>query len=153
MTAKKQHLLNSTHVSRATSWTQYLAAETRRLDETGVAAAIVSIRLTTTDERVQRQVVALLGHVLNPTDTFDLGPKKEIFVLLAPVQGIVALADRVRELHGKLAKLGAGPVTGYAARRDDEDLVATLARADANVDRTTFRQQRYPSVLVLPESD
>ena len=153
MTAKKQHLLNSTHVSRTTSWTQYLAAETRRLDETGVAAAIVSIHLTTTDERLQRQVVALLGHVLNPTDTFDLGPKKEIFVLLAPVQGIVALADRVRELHGKLAKLGAGPVTGYAARRDDEDLVATLARADANVDRTTFRQQRYPSVLVLPESD
>ena len=153
MTAKNQHLLNSTHVSRATSWTQYLAAETRRLDETGVAAAIVSIRLTTTDERVQRQVVALLGHVLNPTDTFDLGPKKEVFVLLAPVQGIVTLADRVRELHSKLAKLGAGPVTGYAARRDDEDLVVTLARADASVDRASFRQQRYPSVLVLPESD
>ncbi len=151
MTAQ-QHLTNSTHASsRSASWAKYLATETRRLDETGVAAAIISIRLGSDDERIQRQVVGFLGHTLRPTDTFDLGPNNEISILLAPINGTVALTERVRVLHNRIAKLGGVPFTGYAPRRTDEDLVATLARADASADRAAFRRERYPSVLVLPQ--
>lgn len=149
MTAK-QHLTNST--SHVTDWTRYLETETRRFDETGVASAIVSIRLGSNDERIHHRVVGLLGHILNPTDTFSLDANNHLSLVLAPVQGVVALHVRVRALHAKIAELGADPLTGYAMRRKDESLVNTLARADANADRAGFRRERYPSVLVLPDN-
>lgn len=137
----------------AAPWSQLLREETLRIEETGVGAAIASIRLSNADERTHRQVVGLLGRLLGPTDTFNVADTGLITVLIAPSPGIVELSARMTSLESRLVELGCAPLLGYAIRRRDESLLDTLARSDASVDRARARQAGSASVIVLPQDD
>lgn len=151
MTAHQRSSSREQLSARVANWSQFLSEETHRIDATGVGAALVSVRLGSTNDRIQRQVAALFGRLLAPTDTFHVNGTGMVTILIAPTPSIATLSARVAALQSELAKLGTAPVLGYALRRSGESLLDTLARSDASTDRAQARRESSASVLVLSE--
>jgi len=141
------------HVHETTTqatWFDYLVAETPRLDETGVLAALVSVRLAVSDHE-QTQMATLLRRTLASTDAFHLVAQGYVSILLAPVASVLDTRDRVEDIQSMLRNFGQYISMGYAIRRPDESLLDTCARADAQADRAAFRLERSQSSLILPK--
>lgn len=129
-------------------WFTSLVRETAHLDNTGVRAAVLSLRLqqvprdTAADiERRALQLQNLLGRLLRPTDQMGQTSPTTFAVLLAPLQTIVEAASHIHAISDSLHNAGLLVSAGFAHRRDGESLLDTWARAEAQADRAAFRSQ------------
>lgn len=124
----------------AGSWLDALMAETVTIDEAGVHAALVSIRLQgEVTQRSSARLQTLLRHQLAPTDRFEQVSESSFSVLLAPQEDLCETVNEVRDLADSIERAGIDAVTGFAQRRPREPLLDTWARAEAQLDRAAYR--------------
>jgi len=133
-------------------WFTALVRETAQLDQTGVGAAVLSLRLNQDEdnERHAIQVLNLLRRLLRPTDQLGQPSKTAISVLLAPLESLRDTASHVHTLTTALNDAGLSVSAGFAHRREGESLLDTWARAEAQSDRAAFRL-KHKSGLRLGE--
>lgn len=136
----------------ANGWAQLLTAESSRLDETGVLAALVSVRLASADDRSTTQTYHLLRRSINRIERAHVVEQGHLSLVLAPVADFVDLRQRTNALQNQLVDAGLKAWIGFALRRPLEPLLDTWARAEAELDRLTFRIERSHINLVNPES-
>ena len=129
----------------ASRWSDVLTAETARIEETGVKAAILSIQHGDLDERQTRQLHTLFQRSLTPADRPRIAGDGSLTALLTPVDGLGALQHRLRRLHKAARGHGLEIHIAFALRRPKESLLDTWARADAELDRS--RSPRMSSAV------
>jgi len=122
-------------------WFDFLVAETTTLDQAGVHAALLSVRIQDdmVSDRTLTQVRNLLSHVLSPTDRFAQTSASSFSLLLAPQRDLCETVSEVREIADALHDAGIQASTGFAHRRAAESLLDTWARAEAQLDRAAYR--------------
>ena len=128
------------------AWFTSLVHETTHLDNVGVRAAVLSLRLQQgsreADAEIERRSVQLrnlLGRLLRPTDRMGQTSPTAFAVLLTPLQTIVEAASHIHAISDSLRDAGLLVSAGFAHRRDGESLLDTWARAEAQADRAAFR--------------
>lgn len=133
-------------------WFSALVTETAEIDHTGVSAAVLSIRLRTEHDLDRKTVQALnlLRRMIRPTDRLGHPASSAFSVLLVPLESIADAAAHVNSLAQSLDMAGLDVSVGFAHRRAGESLLDTWARAEAEVDRATFRAETSAG-LVLGE--
>lgn len=130
-----------THDAGERVWFTSLVNETTLLDQTGVHAAMLSLRVQDDGQMERRasQVQHLLGRLLRPTDRLGQTSPTSFSLLLAPLQTIADTTGHVHMLTDALKLAGLSVWAGYAQRRSGESLLDTWARAEAQADRAAFR--------------
>jgi hypothetical protein len=128
------------------AWFTSLVHQTTQLDNVGVRAAVLSLRLQPrsgeSDAEKERRAVHvrnLLGRLLRPTDRMGQTSPTTFAVLLTPLQTIVEAASHIHAISDSLQDAGLLVSAGFAHRRDGESLLDTWARAEAQADRAAFR--------------
>jgi len=133
-------------------WVDLLTGESPRLDETGTLAGVASIRLLRSDRRSTQQAHTLLRRSIGRLDSAHVLDEGQLCVFLAPIDGLTDLSVRVHELYDLLSKANLEATVGFAMRRQLEELLDTWARAEAELDRLTFRAERSRIDLSRPKS-
>lgn len=125
------------------AWFDALIAETTVVEQTGVHASMVSIRLQyspdTDMSRLVSQARTLFGLVLRPTDRIEQTASNSFVVLLAPQKDLAETVSLTAQLDAALLRSGILASTGFAQRRPLESLIDTWARAEAQLDRAVYR--------------
>lgn len=130
-------------------WHDALVEETGALDQAGVQAALLSIRLQdATDARSIGQLKTLLGRVLSPTDRCEQTSDISFSVLLAPQLDLSETVTEVRDIAEALDRAGIHASTGFAHRRIGESLLDTWARAEAQLDRAAYRLEHQNGLIL-----
>lgn len=142
------HTTETQHGRDTNGWFDLLAAETERLEMTGLLGAVVSV-FVNGDERSLRQTENLLGRYLTSPSEVSVIDDTSLSVLLVPVFNLSTLNSQVREMSEMLRSAVPSVSVSYALRRPNESLVDTWARADAELDRATFRSVHRGSQLNL----
>ena len=129
------------HDSAEPAWFTTLVHETTLLDQTGVHAAMLSLRVKDDGQMERRasQIENLLGRLLRPTDQLGQTSPTSFSLLLVPLQSIADTTSHVHMLTDALKLAGLSIWAGYAQRRPGESLLDTWARAEAQADRAAFR--------------
>lgn len=132
-------------------WRNVLSTETVRLDQTAIASGIVTIQLLDKDDAdaARNRAIRLLNVALSPTDRYGELSATRIAVLRSPVESISAFADWVRRISDLLIAGNIDVAVGFAPRRPGEHLLKTLARADAELDRSIFRSEHPGGQLTV----
>lgn len=131
-----------TSVVDANRWAPLLQNEEIRLQKLGIRSGLISIDFSDSPAPITRdRAVRLLRRMLRPTDWIGITSETSVAVLQAPLQSLSELDGCVRSIDDKLAAAGLAASIGFAHRREDESLLDTWARADAQADRATFRLQ------------
>jgi len=136
--------------SQSRQWFDFLVAETTTLDQTGVHAALLSVRLheNIVSDRTRTQLRTLLSHVLGPTDRVAQTSHSSFSVLLAPQQDLCETVAEVRDIAEALDRAGLRASTGFAHRRASESLLDTWARAEAQLDRAAYRVEHQAGLTL-----
>lgn len=135
------------------SWSRFLDQEAQRLADLGLRAGVLTIDVqpesrrdasapATSAEVARVRTVQLLRSILGRTDRFAVTSESKIAVLHAPVESLADLNDRAWAIARDLHRAGVDAAIGFAHRRQDEPLLDTWARADAEADRIHFRRNR-----------
>lgn len=138
----------TTNESTAAEWFETLVAETASLDQAGVHAALLSIRLNDGDTRTFRQLTTLLGRLLSPTDRFERTSQHSVSVLLAPQDNLSETVHTARDIAQTLSRSGLDASVGFAHRRSGEPLLDTWARAEAQLDRAAYRLEHQDGLAL-----
>ncbi len=134
------------HHTSHESWLNTLIAEGPRLDETGTKAALFAVDAAVSSEREATQLFNLLRASTNGTDQMRQIGAQRYAILLAPIDNITTGARRAQALQDKAQTHKLQATIGFAIRRDQESLLDTWARAEAELDRMQFRNElRLPS--------
>lgn len=130
------------------AWFDALVTETSALDQAGVHAALLSIRLRDANERRLGQLKTLLGRLLSSTDRFQQTSDSSFSVLLAPQDDLYETVNEVRDIAEALDRSGILASTGFAHRRAGESLLDTWARAEAQLDRAAYRLEHQNGLML-----
>jgi hypothetical protein len=124
-------------------WFDGLVTETTVIENAGVHAAMLSVRLytTKTPQRVASQGHTLFGRILRPTDRVEQTSPTTFSILLAPEPDLVGTVVHARAIAEALHAAGLRASTGFAQRRSGESLLDTWARAEAQLDRAVYRSE------------
>lgn len=141
---------NTALASAPSAWFDALVGETTQLEQLGVHAAMLSIRLRSTNDpaRAAAQARTLFGLILRPTDRVDQTTPISFSILLAPQEDLAATVRRSNEISAALENANIVASTGFAQRRPQESLLDTWARAEAELDRAVYRME-HPSGITL----
>lgn len=136
--------------STPSAWFDALVSETTKLEQLGVHAAMLSVRLRPSDDttRAAAQARTLFGLILRPTDRLDQTTPISFSVLLAPQQDLAETIHLSNQIAEALAKANIDASTGFAQRRPQESLLDTWARAEAELDRAAYRVE-HPNGLTI----
>lgn len=131
-------------------WFKTLIAETVAVDAAGVHAALLSVRIheSVASERTMKQLRTLLGRILSPTDRVEQTAPDSMSVLLAPQKDLRQTVSEVREIADALHRAGLRSSTGFAQRRVSESLLDTWARAEAQLDRASYRVESSNGITI-----
>lgn len=134
-----EHL--ETDSAQKPAWFTALVAETATLDQTGVNAAVLSLRLAGGEnvDRQATQVTNLLRRMVRSTDRIGQTSSTSFSLLLAPLRSIADTTAQVHVITNALRDANISASAGYAQRRPAESLLDTWARAEAQADRAAFR--------------
>lgn len=134
----------------SSEWFQTLVAETSAVDAAGVHAALLSVRIheSVASERTMKQLRTLLGRILSPTDRVEQTANDSMSVLLAPQKDLRQTVTDVREIADALHRAGLRSSTGFAQRRVGESLLDTWARAEAQLDRASYRVETSEGITL-----
>lgn len=144
--------LNATVESPIASpqWFDGLVTETTVIENAGVHAAMLSIRLHTTDtpNRLAAQCRTLFGRILRSTDRVEQTSPTTFSILLAPEPDLVGTVVHSRAIADALHSAGLRASTGFAQRRAGESLLDTWARAEAQLDRAVYRSEHQGGITL-----
>lgn len=131
-------------------WFSELVGGTAHIDSTGVSAAVLSIRLRDDVDLDRRSVQAmnLLRRMIRPTDRLGHPAPAAFSVLLVPLESLADTAAHVNSLAQGFENAGIAVSVGFAHRRPTESLLDTWARAEAEVDRATFRVETSGGLML-----
>lgn len=146
-----QQQAGETNVLTAADWAFLLTEESERLHLLGIRSGVISIDFAeAADAGMWRdRAVRLLRRSLRPTDRIGLTSETSLAVLQAPLQTLPELDRTARQIDLHLHGAGLAAAIGFAHRRAGEDLLDTFARADAQADRVSFRQQHVAGDGIL----
>lgn len=133
----------------ATSWRDILIEETIEIEQAGVQAAIVSVRLVCAEHELEndaRRAESLLRRRLHLTDRVGATREDALAVLLSPTVSLTQTVEQVRSLSSALDSHRIPTFTAFAHRRPDEPLLSTWARAEAEIDRSIYRSEHAAGI-------
>ncbi len=140
----------STLRSTPSGWFDELVSETTKLEQLGVHAAMLAVRLRAPHDttRAAAQARTLFGLILRPTDRVDQTTPVSFSVLLAPQDDLAETVRLSNQIAKALADANIVASTGFAQRRPQESLLDTWARAEAELDRAAYRIE-HPNGLTI----
>ncbi|MFT7473119.1 MAG: hypothetical protein ACI81L_000030 [Verrucomicrobiales bacterium] len=137
------HLASVANPIASPLWFDGLVTETTVIENAGVHAAMLSVRLYATEspQRIASQGRTLFGRILRPTDRVEQTSPTTFSILLAPEPDLVGAVVHARAIADGLHSAGLRASTGFAQRRAGESLLDTWARAEAQLDRAVYRSE------------
>ncbi len=132
-------------------WRDLLTRETVAVESAGIQAAIVSIRLTGAADELEndaRRAESLLRRRLHRTDQVGATSSDSLSILISPTRDLTNTIEKVRSLAATLARHRIPVLTAFAHRRPGEHLLNTWARAEGEIDRSTFRNEHKHGLRV-----
>lgn len=154
MPNQPQSRIADEHLSRpstTSAWFDALVNETVQIEQLGVHAAMLSIRLRSSDDllRTAARARTLFGLILRPTDRVGQTTPISFSILLAPQRDLAETVRLSNEISDALQGANIISSTGFAQRRPQESLLDTWARAEAQLDRAEYRIEN-PLGITLP---
>lgn len=136
--------------SAPSAWFDELVSETAKLEQLGVHAAMLAVRLRVPHDTVRAaaQARTLFGLILRPTDRVDQTTPVSFSILLAPQSDLAETVRLSHRIANALTKANIEAATGFAQRRPQESLLDTWARAEAELDRAAYRVE-HPNGLTI----
>lgn len=134
----------------SSAWFDALVSETTRLEQLGVQAAMLSVRLHDQHDpaRAATQARTLFGLILRPTDRLEQTTPVSFSILLAPQANLTETLGQVNTISNALSNANIDASTGFAQRRHSESLLDTWARAEAQLDRATYRAEHRDGLTI-----
>lgn len=134
--------------ARARQWVESLLSDTEVVDHTGVQAAMLSVRLRKSSDRVMTQLQHLLERLMADTDRIEQTSSSSFSVLLTPQPNLHTTVAQVRSIAEAIDAAGIETSTGFAHRRPGESLLDTWARAEAQLDRAAYRAEHHDGLTL-----
>lgn len=132
-------------------WPDLLRGEDRYVEQQGFGAGVLLIHYATEllgrineDDRnlAEAAILAIIDRHLGWSDRTAMVAPGRLGVVMAPVDGALALSRRARDLHRDLRGCDMAVDVSYSIRRRTGGLIAAAARAAAALDGALARRAR-----------